>query len=154
MDGLSNNFIDSILISRARYFRGVYSANNISPSLSQENVFSIICNLDEFGEKGSHFVTIICFPKFVLYIDSFGLPCLVKTINIFLKTLNRPIFFNETQIQSNNSNYCGFFTMLFVLYFDLIFTEKTPKKIVFNLSDLSMNDNICVKEIKHILSET
>lgn len=152
MNGITNIFIESVLSTRSKYFKGVFSANSIDPLLKNQNCFSIICNLDNLGNKGTHFISIICFPRFVIYIDPLGFPCTVETINIFLKTLNKPIYFNLTQIQSINSKFCGFFGILFVLHFDLIFDGKKYKNIVFNTTNLIENDNICITEIKRILN--
>jgi hypothetical protein len=99
-EGVSNHFITSILEPTCEDFRGVFSADTIPVlQLLQYDTSSIVCNLSKVGERGSHFVTIICQPNRVLYIDSLGLPSLVPAINSFLLKFKKPIFCNSRQIQ-------------------------------------------------------
>ena len=84
MAGLTNYEIEAYLYPRTLDFRGVYSADSIPPALKGGRAnFSIICNLSRIGQAGSHLVSIISRAAYVLYIDSFGLPCSTDTINDF-----------------------------------------------------------------------
>jgi hypothetical protein len=153
MIGLTNSYVESVLLAKTKYFRGVFSADSIPSSLyrSRNIFFSIICNLDKQNEKGSHFISIICFPTHVLYIDSFGLPCYTKDILYFMTALDRPVLYNKTQVQSFDSDFCGFYCMLFVLYFEKVMTCVHQTKIVFS-TDLLSNDITCINEIKKRLT--
>ena len=94
MSGLSNIFIDEFLIKYCNTYYGIYASDNIPIWLLKKKRFSIIVNLSKKGEKGTHYIAIICFPSYVLYIDSFGIPCYVNDICKFLKSIERPIKFN------------------------------------------------------------
>lgn len=146
MSGISNHYIESILQPTCQDFRGVFSSNNIPKYLQNSVKFSIVCNLSKIGELGSHFITIISQPNYVAYIDSLGLPCSVLEINKFLHKLEKPIYFNKTQIQDTSSTFCGFFCILFVLHFSI---SSTPIK--FDNEDLCLNDAFCIEQICEIL---
>ena len=149
-EGLSNILIDDILKSCDTY-KGCFSNDNIPNILQKEPQFSIICNLDSKYEKGSHFICIISFPNFVLYIDPIGLPCFTAPIKEFLHSLNKPVFENVKQIQHMNSNFCSFYCMLFVSYFN---TDKsTREKMFFNSKNLFENDKICVQYLKELIKK-
>ena len=149
-EGVSNHFITSILEPTCEDFRGVFSADTIPVlQLLQYDTSSIVCNLSKVGERGSHFVTIICQPNRVLYIDSLGLPSLVPAINSFLLKFKKPIFCNSRQIQDAASKFCGFYCILFVLYFN---RPATPLR--FESANLLLNDQLCVKKICELLNKS
>jgi hypothetical protein len=146
--GITNKYIESILLEQCSdNFKGVFSSDNVPHHLAATNQFSIICNLSKENEKGSHFISIIAFEDYVFYIDSFGLPCYESSLKKFLSKTSRPIFFNTVQIQDFSSNFCGFYCMLFVLYFN----ARVKKKMTFS-NNLSLNDSICVNYIKTLVS--
>lgn len=148
MGGISNLFITSILNPTCPNFQGVYSADTVPKTLTRHDTFSIVCNLSKVEETGSHFITIISVPSYVLYIDSFGVSCSVVELQNFLVSLRKPIFFNSTKIQHASSSFCGFFCILFVLKFN------HPSTIIrFENVNLRKNDNICVKKIQDILNK-
>lgn len=146
MRGISNLFIDKCLKNISVY-KGVFSSNNIPSFLSSYSQFSIVVNFSPRGEKGSHFISIICEKDKVIYIDSLGLPCLVPSIKTFLSSLNRSIFWNCRTIQSNSSNFCGFYCMFFILYYSLKSNQRF--KIYFS-NELELNDEKCVLYIKKV----
>ena len=146
-EGITNVYIDSIL-SQCTYYRGVFSCDNIPKTLSSIESFAIVCNLSKEDEKGSHFVCIIAFPKYILYIDSFGVPCVEETIKQFLSSLGRPVFYNARVLQSSKSFFCGYFCILFVLYHE---NQKTNFKLCFNSDNLLTNDAACVRYICKLL---
>lgn len=149
MEGISNHYIDSILRPTCTGFHGVFSADTIPTNLLRYNQFSIVCNLSKAGEPGSHFISIIVFPNRVLYIDSFGLPCVVQDIINFIRQLKRPIFYNYQQVQDVSSPFCGFYCILFVLYFTYVSTT-----LQFERKHLLQNDTICVNKIREILNKS
>jgi hypothetical protein len=151
MNFISNNYIESILQRRTKYFIGVYSADNLPQNLNTSEKFTLICNHDNVGEAGSHFISIICFPDYVFYLDSFGYPCNIDTIKYFLQSLKRKIFYNSLQLQDFTSSYCGFYCILYSLYFDKIFDSMAPLKIKFNMNNLLENDMLCVEQIKRLV---
>ena len=140
--GITNIFIEEILFNNTSHFHGVFSSNNINLSLKHLTKFSIVCNLSNENEDGSHFVAIIVLPTYVLYIDSFGLPCVTESVCKFLSLLNKPIYHNSKQIQDFSSNYCGFYCMMYVLYFD-----KERSFTVKFTNNLKKNDMLCIKYV-------
>lgn len=149
MIGLTNFEIERYMHKHALNFRGVYSSNNIDRSLiSRRNNFSIICNMSKRSERGSHFVCIVVQPACVTYIDSFGLPCTSLHIRKFLREVNRPILFNCRTIQSLTSSYCGFYCILFALFYDDRMLHKI--KLTFS-SDYEANDRKCIKYIRALV---
>jgi hypothetical protein len=144
--GLTNIYIESVLSERCINFKGVFSCDNIPQHFAKLDQFSIICNFAKENETGSHFVSIIAFKEYVLYIDSFGIPCFNPSLQLFLSKTLRPIMFNTIQIQDFTSNFCGFYCILFVLHFN----AQVRTKMTFS-NNLPENDAICLKYIKTLL---
>ena len=145
MEGLTNIYLENFLFPQSAYFQGVYSANNIANKFFGVPRFSIICNLSNYGERGTHFITIIAFPEFVLYIDSLGLPCFNSSISHFLIRLQRAVYYSNRAIQHWDSSFCGFFCILNVLIYE---SELSVK-----FSSLpEQNDKICIRNIIRVLS--
>lgn len=149
MEGLSNHYITSILEPACIDFRGVFSANTIPVQLLKCETYALVCNLSNAGERGTHFVAIIVKRNRVLYLDSLGLPCVVPQISGFLKRLNKPVFYNSQQIQHSSSKFCGFYCILFVLYF----CKPTTTPLLFETEELLLNDATCVEKICELLNK-
>lgn len=150
MSGISNTFIETFLANKVTNFDGVFSADNIPKTIASKTYFIIICNQENEGEEGTHFVTIIGFPDYAIYLDSFGLPCKILRINQFLNSLDRPIYYNDRQIQSHLSNFCGFYCIMYTLYFDKKINGDKVENIFFDSVNLMNNDNSCLNEIKKL----
>jgi hypothetical protein len=142
---LTNIFLEKLLKHCSSFF-GVYSCNNISKELLNKDRFSIICNLSPVTSIGTHFITIICFPTYVLYIDSFGFPSMSENISSFLLKLNKPIFYNRKQLQDFNSNFCGYYTAMFIIFFDE-HSKSSNTKLNFS-SNFKENDYNTVLYVK------
>lgn len=152
MEGLTNVLIDDILLPLKTY-KGCFSCDNIPLKLKEEPYFTIISNLSQENEKGTHFICIIVFPDYVLYIDPSGMPCFNSHLIAFLKHLEKPLFENTKQVQHINSVYCSFFCMTFVAYYENKLLQKNvfPKKLYFNAVNLLENDKKSVNYLKHII---
>lgn len=145
-NGLSNHVLTNLLNHLSvsdKYYKGVFAFDNIPNNLCNESVFIIIVNI------GLHFVTIYATSDFVLYIDSLGKPS-PSNMSFFLSQCKRPIFFNNRQIQSFTSTHCGFFAVLFVLFFNGKEKGTKMRPIKFHDTNLSSNDKLCTKYIKQI----
>lgn len=159
--GISNHAIETVLRGTCRDFRGVFSSNTIPSCLLQHrdrwNRFSIVCNLSEVNEPGTHFVSIIAFPSFVLYLDSLGQPCTVTSIVEFLRQLKKPVFYNTRQIQDVSSDFCGLYCILFVLHFnhrdDSIDDPSLSTAFKWKTRHLLLNDLICAKKLRELLNK-
>jgi hypothetical protein len=152
-DGLTNVYIEKVLLPRCKYFRGVYSCNSIPEDIVHSQNFCIICNLSKLGEPGTHFVCIIVRPEYALYIDSFGMTCHEPNISHFLSRLNKPVFYNNRRVQDFSSRLCGGFCMLFVLFFERSETWRAKNKLKFNFHNLLQNDKTCMEYISCLLKE-
>ena len=148
MDGVTNNYIEGFLRPLTNHFIGVFSADNLPTNLSKTKTFSLICNHDKVGEPGSHFITVVHLGFCIFYIDSLGLPCRIDDITNFLGSFQLPVFYNSRQLQAIDSSFCGFYCILYVLYFDKMFESiGFNSKLVFNLDNLALNDKLCIQQI-------
>jgi hypothetical protein len=148
---ISNIYISSFLGRFTSDFLGVFSCDNIPSKINEKNKFIIICNLSKKFEKGSHFICIVSSNDSIIYIDPLGLPCLNKYIIAFLIEAKKNVLYNSNQIQSRDSVCCGFYVILFALYFDTKSRQRNMK-MTFSQVNLSDNDNICIQYIADIIS--
>jgi hypothetical protein len=106
--------IERILRSCAltrRYFEGVFAADRLR--LPTHYPASIVANLDESKESGSHWVGIFAkSPSEVLYFDSYGMPPDGKILH-FLRNFAR-IRPNNFPVQSVISNVCAAYCVYFI----------------------------------------
>lgn len=107
--------------------------------------FAVICNNEYSFEKGQHWLAFYKskHQKYVDFFDSFGLPIEFygKEFNTFIEYHGGFVRYNNKQLQSNNSNYCGEYCLYFLfkrnsgILFGNIFksfssNNKTNDKIV------------------------
>ena len=124
MRNLSNVEIADFLNSfHLQNFLGIASADTVPvPLLNSKEHFSLIANLDKYGDPGTHFITLIGLPTCVLYIDTLGLPnYFSRTLWHCLTRLNRPlksIYSMTEHVQTHESNMCGDFSAYFCIIFD------------------------------------
>lgn len=125
-------------------FKGVFSSDN-APILKQAKS-SLIINFDKENEPGSHFIAVFLSNKNkLLYFDPLNLGFTPANIAIFLSGYKK--CFNMSQnIQNFESNFCGFYCILFILS-NLISKEYWNKiESKFYLRD-KRNDDICINLI-------
>ena len=139
--GVTNIFIQNVLEQSAENFIGVFSSNELGNILP--NSGSFVINLSPSGTLGSHFVTVVARKTDVLYIDSLGLPCTNDNIKKILKSFMLPIKENQVQIQHFKSIYCGFYCILFCIYYD----KERKENLIFS-KNLLKNDQLCIEYIK------
>ena len=104
---LSNIFINNLLKS-FKNFDGVYFKDQI-PLI--ENNKSLIFNLQDSDQKGSHWVALSRKNNNIFIFDSFGVGHIPKNIYKIYKNYN--IITNMHRIQDINSNLFGLFSVLF-----------------------------------------
>ena len=107
---LSNIFINNLL-KNEKCFSGVYSKDQI---LKIENDKSLISNLENSNQNGSHWVALSRKNDDISIFDSFGIGEIPNEIYKIYK--NYQIITNLYRIQDLNSNLCGLFSVLFSLY--------------------------------------
>ena len=107
---LSNVFINNLL-KNFKNFQGCYSKDQI-PLI--ENNKSLISNLQNSDQKGSHWVSLSRKNNNIFIFDSFGVGHIPNNLYKIYKNYN--IITNIYRIQDINSNLCGMFCVLFCLY--------------------------------------
>lgn len=132
-------------------FKGTYSADNI-PLFEKKTNFSIIVNLSNMNEKGSHFIAIKrrAAESVVMYYNPFGGKCENKNILSFMSQYTRNYNYSLLQVQSYLSEMCGFFCAGYLISDHLNFKINKYHQI-YNFQDLLLNDAIVTKFIvKHL----
>lgn len=145
--GLSNLYIDDILKQACKEYLGIFSCDNIPPSL-KDRQGSIVVNLSPSRSLGTHFITILLLPRKVLYIDSLGEKCETAEILQFLTLTDRPIFYQSEPMQKAQSSYCGFYCMLVVTQYELSGQWTNPFTTKNN-----DNDVLCIYLLCHNLQK-
>ena len=103
---ISNFKINEILTNNKNYI-GTFSKNNV-PKL--KNNESTIVNLANSYDKGTHWIAIKFVDKNLFYFDSYGIPFIPGVI----KKQYSKIITNIYRIQSDSSNECGKFCIMFI----------------------------------------
>ena len=125
-------------------FRGTFSANNI-PKF-KDKFFSLIVNLSNEGETGTHFIAIFITENKILYFNSLGSFQINPNIKHYLETYKKPISYDQKQIQHLLSSHCGFFCISCILCLENNIPFHKFLKI-FHKKDLYLNDYISIKII-------
>ena len=128
---LSNIFVNNLLKDEESYLN-TFSKDEI-PLI--ENNKSLIFNLQNSNEKGSHWIALSRKNNDIFIFDSFGIGYIPK--NIYDKYKNFNIITNIYRIQHINSNLCGLFSILFGLY-----KVKSKNKLIEFLNLFNINDYI------------
>ena len=105
---ISNFKINEILKNDKNYI-GTFSKNNV-PIL--KNNQSTIVNLADHITEGSYWVGMKLVDKKLFYFDSYGIPYIPDIIKN--QYPNSKIITNIYRIQSNSSNECGKFCIMFI----------------------------------------
>ena len=113
---LSNINIDQIMKKyKITNYRGTYSKDMLPKSIN--NSESMIINLqDYFKGEGTHWVVIYNDKNsnMIEYFDSFGLKPPIECIK-YMKTSNKPIEYNSSQIQIIYSIMCGYYCCYYII---------------------------------------
>ena len=107
---LSNIFINNLL-KNFKNFEGCYSKDQI-PLI--ENNKSLIFNLQNSDQKGSHWLSLSRKHDDIFVFDSFGIGDIPNNLYKIYKNYN--IITNIYRIQDINSHLCGLYTISFTLY--------------------------------------
>ena len=128
---LSNIFINNLLKDEKSYLN-TFSKDEI-PLI--ENNKSLIFNLQNSNEKGSHWISLSRKDNNIFIFNSFGIGHIPKNIYDIYKKFN--IITNIYRIQDINSNLCGLFCVLFCLY-----KVNNKNKFIEFLNLFNVNDYI------------
>ena len=149
--GISNIYIEDLLFRFTSIFKGVYSSDRL-PNFSKTKHFSCIVNLSVHSQPGTHFVAIFYNKESILYFDSLSLPLLNKHILAFLKSYGTPIVKNTDPIQCLESDFCGYYCILFALMVEFNTTMESFNRM-FKKSTCTKNDKLVIELICYILSK-
>ena len=128
---LSNIFINNFLKNEESYLN-TFSKDEI-PLI--ENNKSLIFNLQNSNQLGSHRIALSRKNNNIYIFDSFGIGYIPKNIYKIYKKFN--IITNIYRIQDINSNLCGLFSILFCLY-----KVNNKNKFIEFLNMFNVNDYI------------
>ena len=133
---LSNIFINNLLKNEESYLN-TFSKDEI-PLI--ENNKSLIFNLQNSNQAGSHWIALSRTNKNIFIFDSFGIGYIPKNTYKIYKNFN--IITNIYRVQHINSNLCGLFSILFCLY--KVDTKNRFIKFLnmFNVNDFIKNELI------------
>ena len=143
--GLTNIFVDRVLLWGAEHCIGVFSCDAIP--FSNRNVYTFVCNLSKTNEIGTHFVAVSVdkATQTAEYYDSFGRQCQNGYILAYLEEQHvKKMNFNGQQIQSYMSDFCGIHCIAYVLSKN----NNVPLMefvSMYNTHDLMSNDNVSLK---------
>ena len=108
-----NNFELQEILEDEKGFRGVFTRDTL-PKRIRKHECGIV-NLDTLGGKGTHWV---CYfnksnEKCVEYFDSYGLAP-PEELEKYLFTSRKQITYNTTELQSRNSELCGYYCVYYI----------------------------------------
>ena len=133
---MSNIFINKLLKDN-KNFIGCFSKDQIK--LIKNNK-SIIVNLQNSNQPGSHWIALKRVKNSIFIFDSFGIGYL--PIGIFKVYKNYKIITNIYRIQDISSNLCGTFCVLFILYDIKNKNDFIKFLTLFNSNDFLKNELI------------
>lgn len=138
--GLTNSYVERLCkkILKRHKFVGVFPCD-IQP-VCKSNIFSIIFNTGDSKSKGEHFIAIFANSRYLYYFDSFGEQPNDLNIIKFIKhnIKNRKLITFNQKVQSDQSNFCGFYCIAFLLAKDRQLYHKFNQ--IFNKNNLKQND--------------
>jgi hypothetical protein len=146
---VTNVYIDSVM-REIKGFRGTFSSNN-APKL--KNMQSAILNFSKYDEEGTHFIAIANYKNKCVYFDPLSIKenFIPYEIKKYLKKYNNVLNVSK-KIQNNNSEFCGFFCMLFIISLSIskifLFTILSKFK-----NDSEKNDALCVIHLKKAINK-
>ena len=160
--GMTNTFVDHICRELCSpLYRGLYPADKLPTArLAKQEQFIIVVNLATSQMLDGHFVMIYAQPEYVLYVDSFGMPCVQPLVRSFLAECRRSVMYNAKQLQRPDSMYCAFYCILFCTYFNRQGgggggerEDRRPKlfKLHFTPRPSFRNDELCKKYLSLLL---
>ena len=110
--GLSTLQIDDLMKGVPGYL-GCFAHNQLAELPAMKPGQSVIFNLEDSNQGGSHWVGAYCGKNYVEYFDSFGIPPDDRALAYFRKS-KKQIEYNDSKIQGNKSNRCGLYAVGFI----------------------------------------
>jgi hypothetical protein len=114
MRPLTNIDIDNFFKNNPRY-GGCFARNRLP---KEPNGKFYVINMDDEKGPGTHWVSIYCcHPDIDYYFDSFGVEPPEEVLK-FIKSDEKKLIVNDVQIQSMDSNNCGYFACIVLKQLD------------------------------------
>jgi hypothetical protein len=113
---LSDEEINDFFGARERLFNGVYPKDGLAkltPQLSKKARGSIVVNMNNTGQAGSHWTAILMDKDRTIYFDSFGVVPSNEVL-AFMKKRKGPMFYVDRQLQDPTSASCGWFCLYMI----------------------------------------
>lgn len=149
MSGLTNQQLESIAKKYlGKSFLGVFPCDAVPNFKRKKEKMYMIFNLSKHDEPGSHYIAVVIFKKRAYYFDSYGKKLTNYYIKNFLKSLGLQIFYHTEKIQPQNSIFCGFYCLSYLIFFKnhFVTTFKPFFELFFQPSD-KRNDHIVTQYI-------
>jgi len=147
--GISNRFIVAFLRKAKANFMGVFPINKCPIiALKKKRKATLIINTSPSYLEFGHFVTVLKIRDKIMYIDPL---CLNQYVPLLQTLFALPVFYLVNPIQSINSDYCGFYSILFVLHQTYTPTLHLDFIVSNQQVELRTNDKLCIKYIKQII---
>ena len=137
--------IDQILkqdIETKKYFIGVFARDELPHQLTYPCCF--VLNTQNRSEHGEHWLAFLYNSKRICYFfDSYGLSPYFYNLNNYVENSSNNVVWNMRRLQGE-SNYCGFYCILFLIY-----ACRNKLGTFFNKFNLKLNENdfIITKEL-------
>ena len=144
--------IDRALTRRCRgKFLGVFAKDTLPIHLPLERSVLLVCNLDKKSKPGTHWIAMYISNDGVgEYFDSYGRP----PENTFRRYLNKKCkiwSYNEMQLQSASSYFCGQYCIFYCLYKSIGYDIKSITSLFSG--DTGLNDSIVHAFVCNMLSK-
>ena len=110
---LSNFDIDSIAKSLDIKIDGIFMKNEMNFERQNGNY---IINLDDTGNDGTHWTSLIIKKNVSFYYDSYGCPPPEQIIEFCKRGKKQHLYYNTRVIQDLESELCGFYCLAFLKY--------------------------------------
>lgn len=150
---MNNLEIEAILFTNEttrKSFIGAFTPNELDKLGKFKNEASFVINICPIGST-CHWCSVYMDKQSIQYFDSSGTKSFLlnsKIKNFLLRQKRRKVFVNQTTIQSNTSELCGLFCIMFIFF---ISKGKTIKYFInkFNKNvNLKENDKILLNLFK------
>lgn len=146
---MSNDYINLFLKKTRLSFDGCFPIDRIPTKLFNRKSFIIVVNTAHSSVAYGHFVTLIKQNGKCILIDPLAIN---ENKEYFKKKCKSGVYFLTQPIQSELSDFCGFYAILWVMYFNL--SSPFPLYFVKSSNPISLlsNDEQCIQYIKKLIS--
>lgn len=115
-------------LKKIKYYRGAFLSDQIPDSKGNQNYY--VVNMDSGKGHGTHWLGLLEFPDRIIYFDPYGfLPN--QNVLKWIKSRNKPYFYNKTDVQGMNSTACGKIVKFFI---QNVANGNNPNKIISHLA--------------------